>query len=117
MAVAGFRPPCLDAMTPSGSRHFEPLIGSEFRVASHAGGRFSLTLIAVEEMSGRRPAALASAGRVDCALLRFSAGGFALAEGTYRLVHERYGDYELYLNAGKPGRYLAYLSGWRELPR
>jgi hypothetical protein len=104
------------------SRHFASLVGSEFRVASHTGGHLSLRLIAVEEMPRRRPAALASAAlasapRVDCALLRFSASGLVPGEGTCRLAHERYGDYDLYLNAGEPGRYLAYICGWRELPR
>ena len=74
MAVAGFRPPGLSAMIPAGdtglafgSRHFEPLIGSEFRVAPHSGGQLSLTLIAVEDMPRRRPPMHASAGKVDCA--------------------------------------------------
>jgi hypothetical protein len=113
-AVAGFRPVGVEAAVASGEsvprfsrRHFEPLIGSEFRVASD-GGRFSLTLIAVEDMSGR-PNAIACARKVDCALLRFTAGGSVLADGIYRLAHERNGEYDLYLSPGKPGRYLAYL--------
>ena len=123
MAVAGFRPRCPGAMIHSddattpvadtgavySSQHFSPLIGSEFRVASLSGRQVSLTLIAVEGMPRRRPVAVASLRRVDCALLRFSAGGSDLSEGIHRLVHEQFGDYDLYLSPGKSGRYLAYL--------
>jgi len=112
MAVAGFRPASAEAMTPAGDngvssarRQFEPLVGSGFRVG---GRQISLTLISFEDTGGR------GARRVDCSLLRFSAAGPALAEGSYRLVHEQLGECELYLNPGKPGRYLAHFCTFRE---
>jgi hypothetical protein len=124
MAAAGFRPHCLEGMSPTAdtgpefnSGHFARLIGSEFRVASHFGDHLSLILIGVEDLPLRRPDATASSRKVDCALLRFSlggagggaGGGSGLSEGIYRLVHERCGDYDLYVSPGKPGCYLTYL--------
>src|SRR6185312_14604857 len=106
MAAAGVRPSSVEAKTLAGEngvsvtrRRFEPLVGSGFRVD---GKQISLTLISFED-TGRR-----GARGVDCSLLRFSAAGPALAEGSYRLVHEQLGECELYLNPGKPGRYLAH---------
>jgi hypothetical protein len=112
MAVAGFRPSSVEAETPAGDNgvsiarsRFEPVVGSGFRVD---GRQISLTLISFED-TGRR-----GARGVDCSLLRFSSAGSALTEGSYRLVHEQLGECELYLNPGKPGRYLAYFCTLRE---
>jgi hypothetical protein len=118
MAIAGVRPsPEARAGAEGGDatlavRRFAPLIGSEFRLA---GSSSSLTLVGVEDLPLRGPESIASARAVDCSLLRFSATGSAdFTEGTYHLVNEQRGDYELHLAPGRPGRYLAYFCTLRE---
>lgn len=86
---------------------FDPLTGSEFRVASTV-----LTLLAVESTTrrgGKQPLQRRRTPDVECTTLRFAGHGAGLPAGTYRLTHETAGEFELYVSPGRPGRYLAHL--------
>ena len=91
-------------------RRFETLVGSRFRMSSSSDGPRMLTLVAVESITpGPAPASRATL-KIESSILRFSGAGTELPQGTYLLEHETTGPFHLYLNPGRPGRYLAVLA-------
>jgi len=97
---------------------FAPLAGTDFRVRLFAGASGTLTLLAVEEVRYARQgfsgaglsAPKSKAPEAECTLLRFSAHGLELAEGTHQLTHDILGQISLHLSPGQAGRYLATLA-------
>ena len=91
-------------------QRFEPLVGSRFRMPSSLDGPRLLTLVAVESKTRAPALAERATPKVECSILRFSGAGAELPQGTYLLEHETTGAFQLYLNPGRPGRYLAILA-------
>jgi hypothetical protein len=109
LSVAG---DCMAAETSGNTNNlldkqrFAPLVGTAFQVFSPSGVRSSLTLREVQDITvPNQPAP-----QLECTLLRFSAQGRTLQEGTYRLVHSTAGEFRLHLSQGNSGHCLAFLT-------
>jgi hypothetical protein len=99
---------------PAGNRldkqYFETLTGTRFQINSSDAGNRSLTLLGVETPRIGGTDARRTTPTIESAILRFSAEGAELPEGTYWLKHDTAGEFPLYLQPGRPGRCLAILA-------
>ena len=87
-------------------QRFAPLIDSVFQVFLPSGERSRLTLREVRDVTiPDQPGP-----RLECSLLRFSAHGRTLQEGTYRLAHPTAGEFRLHLSPSNSGHCLAFLT-------
>ena len=108
-------------MTSWTKNTFQPLVSSSFRVHTGQLANTWLTLLSVQDMNAKTPAASGAAGFalsllktrpavLDTFALHFQGTGEALPQGTYELEHHTLGKFSLFIVPSGATTYTAVIS-------